>query len=263
MPADDVSQCLIDAVESDILPRLLKVSLRAETAAASAPGEDASPLNIPPPDIEHFCRILLDGSLHESFEFVEDLARRGLPVAQIYTGPIAGAARLMGRMWEEDRMSFVDVTLGISRLHMILRRFSTRFGRRIPDNGRSVPALFAVTPGETHALGLVMIADFFAREGFETRVEIDPTMQDLVDAVRDPAIRLVGLSATISGSLPVMKRTIAALRQAVAGREVAILAGGAAFTEIADTDIMARDLGADQIVTDIDAALDMARRLVD
>ncbi|MEL6476922.1 MAG: cobalamin-dependent protein [Pseudomonadota bacterium] len=249
----DAHECLAQAVETDIVPRLLAASRASDTEPAGAIGD--------PGDLDRFCAILLGGTLEDSIDFVEDLVRRGQALDRIYLGQVAGAARRLGVLWEEDTISFAEVSMGLSRLHMLLRRLSPSFGKDRTAAGPT--ALLAVTPGETHALGIVITADFFARAGFATRVELAPTLDDLLDHLRDPELRLVGLSASASRFLPVMTETISALRRARADSPIAIMAGGAAFDRLEDRDAAARQVGADSIATDPEQAVQTARSLID
>ena len=41
---------------------------------------------------------------------------QGLPLDAIYVQGVSGAAQLLGQWWDQDRVSFVDVTLGANRL---------------------------------------------------------------------------------------------------------------------------------------------------
>ena len=48
--------------------------------------------------------------------------RDGLPVERVLLDLLAPSARLMGEMWTADQVSFVDVTLGLSRIQQMLRQ---------------------------------------------------------------------------------------------------------------------------------------------
>lgn len=52
----------------------------------------------------------------EAIVFIEDMMDRGLLVERVMLGILAPSARLMGDMWTADLVSFVDVTLGLSKI---------------------------------------------------------------------------------------------------------------------------------------------------
>jgi diguanylate cyclase (GGDEF)-like protein len=72
----------------------------------------------------------------------------------------------------------------------------------------------AAVEGEQHALGLRMASDVIELAGYETTyLGADVPMVDLLQAVAARAPNVVGLSATMPGSIPMLERTIADIRR--------------------------------------------------
>lgn len=242
-------RCIAEAVEADVLPRLLAVAGLAEPEK-HAVGD--------PVELEVFCDLLLADGLTDSFNFIETSIRRGRSLEKIYLNQIVPAARRFGFMWEQDVIGFSEVTLGLARLQQIQRRLSPSFVNSSPEPRVAVnrpKALFTTTPGDTHALGILLVADFFARAGFATSVEVNPTTADLARRVVGEGIGLLGISAGASRFVADLTDTITTLRAAAGGRPLTVLAGGFAF--MVEDPPTAEMIGADHVVCDPQKAIDL------
>ena len=63
-------------------------------------------------------------------------------------------------MWEDDRVSFADVTVALCRLHDVMRNLSSSQPPATDTLPQGRRALLVPMPGEQHTFGLVMVADF-------------------------------------------------------------------------------------------------------
>lgn len=90
-------------------------------------------------------------------------------------------------------------------------------------------ALFAVTPGDHHSFGLVMVVEYFRRAGWRTVCMPSASVDDLADAVRSEWFDLVGFSMANDRWLAALPPVIASVREASLNREVKVIVGGRAF----------------------------------
>lgn len=137
----------------------------------------------------------------------------GLSPEMVYLGLLAEAARLLGRWWEEDRVSALEVVLAAGRVYALMRSLRRLFGPPVLRGGQ-YRALFATTPGETHSIGVTMAADLMARHGWEIDLRAGLSHDDLVAEVRDSGHHIIGLSASAPRMLFPLARLIVALRVA-------------------------------------------------
>ena len=164
--------------------------------------------------IQQLCAALLDDDPDLAHSYVDRLLDCGVSVEALYETYIPRAAHLLGEMWVEDRLSFTGVTLGMARLTEIFRRLSPIFLKSRKTARADRCALLALTPGETHSLGVVMAADHFQRYGWTVRVELqaDPSRLAQIAAAQD--FDLIGLSAGARRLLPMICETVTMLRRA-------------------------------------------------
>ena len=195
-------------------------------------------------EMSAFCRALVAEDDQAAIEFVERCRKEGHSLEAIYLGYLCEAARALGRLWDDDRISFVDVTLGTSRIYAIMRAIGPRFRSPTHINERS--AVFASVPGETHTLGIDMAADIFRQDGWEIILKTGRTHDALVTEIEDLAPKLVGLSSAGAHSIDALARLVVALRLANPGG--CILVSGNALTEAGeiienmDIDAVAEDI---------------------
>ena len=159
----EVIPCLL--VSHDILPHGL------------APGTGA----VDPVEVAAFAPLAVTLEAHELLAEVEAFARRGLSVERIFIEVLAPAARWLGEEWTEDRIDFLDVTMGLWRLQEVLRELAARYPSCGFDRSAPRSALFAPMPGDQHSFGASMIDECFARAGWDTELLLSPTRTSLLE----------------------------------------------------------------------------------
>jgi hypothetical protein len=179
--------------------------------------------------VEQLCAALVEETPRIAHAYVDRLIDCGVSIEAIYGTYIPRAAARLGELWLEDRLGFTAVTLGMARLTELFRRVRPTFlsgGPSRPDAERVGSALFALAPGETHALGVVMAADCFQRHGWSVRVELRSDARHLAETLRGDAFDVVGLSAGSRRMIPAVRDAVARMRD-VAPPSTRFLLGGA------------------------------------
>ena len=246
---DRVSR-LVDAIEHDIIPRLVRA--HAQSPQPAAPGIKPGPA-----EVASFTAHVLARDDDAIQAQLGALRASGVSVESIYVDLLAPAARHFGTLWDDDRCHFADVTVGLGRLQQIMRSLSAAFGTDIdpPAGGRR--ALLMPAPGEQHTFGLSMVAEFFARAGWEVIGVMDPMSTHLEDKVSSEWFDLVGISAGTTTRLDELRDCIAAVRRHSHNRAVVVMVGGPLFVVHPE---LIEAIGADGVVTDGQQAPQWAER---
>jgi 5-methyltetrahydrofolate--homocysteine methyltransferase len=125
----------------------------------------------------------------------------------------------------------------------------------VPPAGKVVIGTVA---GDLHDIGKNLVVMMLEGGGFDViDVGTDTAPDKFVAAVKAEKPDLVGLSALLTTTMPVMQKTIDALTEAGLRGSVKVMIGGAPVTQV-----YADEIGADGYAPDAASAVDLARALV-
>lgn len=232
------SQLPEDSVESLAREVIRRLTERDGSLSVAAPSDD---------EIARLCEALLSSDDHAGADFIQKIETDGATIEIVYLEYLARAARMLGVWWEEDKISFMSVTLGTSRMFAIMRGLHHRFASSQPSQKRK--ALFASVPGETHTLGVRMAADLFRRDGWEISLKLGVSHVELVEYVEGSDAVLIGLSAGGAHSITALSQLVVALR--ISKPSAKIFVSGNAAVVAAETISL---LGVDGIAADVQSA---------
>ena len=209
-------------------------------------------------EIDILCAALLSDDDAAADRIITEARRDGVPVDAIYLGYVAGAARLLGQMWEDDRASFVQVTLASGRLYRIIRGLRHIVGPTIVRGRHQRPALFALVPGETHSLGIEIATDLFRREGWDVDLSMHASHDGLLEQAEERSYRAVVLVAHSDRMIAPLTKLVLALR--IAQPLAHVVVAGNILNH--DPDV-SKLVGADAVIEDIETAVATLRAIVD
>ena len=246
---------LVRTIETEIIPRLM-LAHRATVTVHDAPVGRAALAA----DVEELTRLILAHDVATAAAFVQALRARGLSADAICLDLLAPVARRLGELWTDDRCSFSEVTIGLWRLQQVMRELAPPGEQRLDAPAADLRILLAPAPGEQHTFGLMMVAEFFRRAGWDVQDETPNDRASLIEAVRAEAFDVIGLSASCEGRLEELAVTIRAVRRASANRGIGVLVGGPLFSAHPEH---LHFVGADAIAGDARESPVQAQGLVD
>lgn len=251
MPRQRRMALLARVVQSEILPRL------AHTRAATSATESASATT--KDDTQALVGILLTQPAANAIAFVKVLRERGAIPASLFLGILTDAARQLGVLWEDDRCSFSDVTIGVCHLQQVVRDLSPSFQLAAVGRPHADTVLLLPAPGEQHSLGLVMLSEFFRREGWHVVGGPASSGNDAVRLVRSAWVDVAGFSIGSDHLLGGLAACITALRKASRNKDINVMVGGPMLLRYPD---LVKRTGADTAATDAPGAVREARALL-
>ncbi|WP_322893533.1 MULTISPECIES: cobalamin-binding protein [unclassified Yoonia] len=163
-------------------------------------------------EIDLLCAALLSADDKAADQFILAARRDGVQPGAISRGYVAGAARQLGEMWDDDRISFIDVTLACGKLYGIIRGLRHVLAPTLVEGRESRPALFALVPGETHTLGIEIATDHFRRDGWEVDMLIGLDHDSLLNEADRRHYQAIVLVANSDRMLEPLTRLSLALR---------------------------------------------------
>lgn len=244
---------IASTIETAIIPRLM---LLHGTGADQAAGNGADMNDLSPQastraraanKVESFIELTLHEDNALAFNYLESLMTEGMPVESLLVDVLAPAARTLGDMWEADLISFMDVTLGLSRIQQLLRQIRQTTQGRIPLEAVKGRALLVPAPGEQHTFGLRVVEEFLLRDGWDVRSDLGADEDEIIRLVSEDDYIFVGLSLSGHRLLPELRSTIRNIRANSRNRNIQVMVGGVFFAEHPEA---VRDVAADAMIID-------------
>jgi len=255
--SDECKGSLRSVIESQIIPRLLQ----AHSLGNASNAQDFNTAYAPDDaQVQDFAKLCVQASPEQATAHVRQLQREGVSNNDIFLKLIASAARCLGTWWEEDRIDFTVVTLGLLHMQQLTHELGYDYHAAPKSAGPVRRVMLASAPGSQHILGLVMVSEFFRKEGWQVVVEIANTEAEIYQAAANEWFDLVGLSVGLVEQIPTLTALISRVKKASRNPDTPVLLGGPAFFK---ETVQAPSLGADGISLDALHGLELASKLVD
>lgn len=238
---------IADLVWDEIVPRLNNLGIA-----------DARLVHPSAADVAELARLILGPDDVEATRFVAGLRRQGLTIDVVYGELLEPAAQLLGQLWDQDEVDFIDVTLGVGRLQALMSVFNLTHELSVRPDRRRVFML--TVPGEQHGFGITMVERFLEAGGWQVTSERELPLARLAKRVEDEWFAVVGLTLSSACNLDKAAAAVAAIRARSCNRDVGVMVGGPVFST--DPHLAAR-IGADGTAASAPAAVVLAQRLLD
>jgi methanogenic corrinoid protein MtbC1 len=239
-------------VETDIIPRLKLLHPQL------APPVDAPLVKPDAQQIEAFTQLLFGSDVSAASEAVKDHLAKGHSAESMFLELLAPAASLLGRLWDEDLCDFIEVTVGVARLQVLLSQYRSDAPVSDPDEDRS--ALLMGAPGELHTFGVAVVEQFLQVAGWQVTSGLASSAKQIADLVGSTKFDVVGLTLSCESRLDGLAASIRSVRKVSRNRSVGIMVGGPVFL---DKPELVERVGADASAVDAPTAVLLAQRLYD
>ena len=252
---------LFAALQAEIIPRLGIASRVPEshlTLVRTAPGDEQATFS--PPERHAFITALLsdDGAL--AGDLADAYLAHGRAPETILMELFAWSARELGELWSDDQVSFVDVTIGLCRLHEALHRISEQSDAPAKPEAAEAPTiLIAVAPGEQHVFGVLMAGELFRKQGWSVTTETSGDAATITALMASRRYDMAGLSISHDGATDGVTRLIKAMRKASKNPAIKLVVGGQIFEQ---SPHIAQEIGADGIAGRGLDAPELARKML-
>ncbi len=203
-----------------------------------------------------YLQAVLEGDSRGAIDLLVAAAENGTSVQTLYLDVLLAAQREVGELWHLGDVGVAEEHYVTTTTERAMAVLAQRAERR-PEVGKTVVA--AAVAGNTHGLGVRVLADFFEIGGWQSIcLGADVPPSEVATAAVYFEADLVVLSAALAVQLQTVAQSVEALR-ALDSRDVKVLVGGVAFSEAPD---LWQRLGADGYAPAADAAVDLGARLL-
>ncbi|MBN1383364.1 MAG: corrinoid protein [Elusimicrobia bacterium] len=199
---------------------------------------------------------LIKGQAVKVKELVQQAVDEKMPADKILQEGLIAGMDVVGTKFKANEIYIPEVLIAARAMQAgmnILKPILAKSGAK--PAGR-----FAIgtVKGDVHDIGKNLVAMMMEGAGFEvTDLGTDAPPEKFVAAAKEKNIQILGLSALITTTMPIMRDTIIALEKAGLKGKVKTMIGGAPITQS-----FADEIGADGYAPDAASAVDKAKELI-
>jgi methanogenic corrinoid protein MtbC1 len=205
---------------------------------------------------DEFLSALIDRDAARARAVVEDGVAAGVPPGDIELDVVQPALYDVGHHWAIGDLNVAEEHYATGVAQGVVALLGARM--RVPPSGGRL-AVVTATPGELHALGPRIVADFLEADGWEVlHLGASTPAADLAQLVDHECPDLVALSTSTAGSVPGIAEVLGRLRP-LRPRPFVVV-GGQFWT--AEASRSAHELGADAVARDPRMLVALARNRI-
>lgn len=207
-------------------------------------------------DLKKLYNAVLNGDLKTAVAATKEALAEGADPLEMISGYMVPAMSEVGRRYECEEYFVPELLLAARAMKGSLELIRPLLSARgVEPAGRVV---IGTVKGDLHDIGKNLVASLLEGGGFEV-VDLgsDVAPEKFVQAVKDRNANIVCLSALLTVTMPAMKTTMEALKNAGVRDRIKVMIGGAPVTQQ-----YADEIGADGYGENASVAVNLARRLV-
>lgn len=202
---------------------------------------------------------VVNGNIQEAQDGVNEALAANVPADKILNEALIPAMTEVGCLFEAQEFYVPEMLISAKAMQSglkILKPLLTSQANQ-PGGQTSPKAAFGTVKGDLHDIGKDLVILMLEGAGFQvTDLGVDVPPEKFIQAVNDGA-QIIGMSAMLTTTMPSMKVTIDALKEAGARDKVKVIVGGAPLSQS-----YADHIGADGFSKDASAAVRKAKELI-
>ena len=207
-------------------------------------------------DLQSLHDAILKGDAKTAKAVTEQALAAGIEPLQLVQDFMVPAMGEVGRRFECEEYFVPELLLSARAMKNSLELIRPRLvASGVQPTGRVV---VGTVKGDLHDIGKNLVAAMLEGGGYEViDLGVNVTPEQFVAAVKEKGAQIVALSALLTTTMPAMKTTVEALKQAGVRDQVKVLIGGAPISQR-----FADEIGADGYAESAAGAVGLARRVV-
>lgn len=206
--------------------------------------------------IQQIYEAVLEGQSPEVQSKVQAALDAGCDPAEILNGGMIGAMAEVGRLFESGEYFVPEMLISARAMQAGMTILKPHLqASDIKSAGR---VIIGTVKGDLHDIGKNLVLMMLEGAGFTViDLGVDVPPEAFIDAVTNKGAQILGMSALLTTTMPSIKLSIDAIREAGIRDKVKIMIGGAPVTQS-----FADEVGADGYSPDAASAADLAKLLI-
>jgi len=205
-------------------------------------------------ELKEISDCLIKGQAHKVKELVQRALGENIPPEKILKEGLIAGMDYVGQKFKANEFYIPEVLIAARAMHAgmdILKPLLVKSGVK-----RTGKFAIGTVKGDLHDIGKNLVAMMMEGAGFEViDLGIDVAPEKFVEVAKKENVHIIGLSALLTTTMPVMKVVIDTLKKS--GINVKVMVGGAPVTQS-----FADEINADGYAPDAASAVDKAKELL-
>ena len=234
---------LIREVVSTQLPDLIGEIERKVDASASRTSSNQNWVQSPQTKPNQYCNTLDEEEINKltnllldtkegSFELaITILKTHGASINYIVLELIPEIARQFGKQWEDDSLSFADVSIGVNKLERVIHKLDYLFQANQLNRQQNKAIFITGFPGSQHSLGSLIFANFLIFSGWQVHRPNQVNLDSIVHGVSSKMLQAIAISISTNEQLDRLPDLINTLRQKSQNPKIIVLIGGPLYNK--------------------------------
>ena len=207
-------------------------------------------------DVDNIREPLIAGDIHRLVESVQSAIDQGISAKDILNNGLIAAMDVVGDKMESGEMFIPEVlrcAKAMSQAVDILKPLLSA-----EDSSAVGKILIGTVKGDLHDIGKNLVSMMLESGGFDLiDLGVDTAPETFIDSIGEHQPQILGLSALLTTTMPMMRQTIEAIKDAGLRSGLKIIVGGAPITQS-----FAEEIGADGYAPDAGSAVKLCKRFV-
>jgi 5-methyltetrahydrofolate--homocysteine methyltransferase len=205
--------------------------------------------------LESIYDAVLNGDNKKSAAETEAALKSGVKAEDILHKACIPAMAEVGRLFEEGEKFVPEMLISARAMQAAMALLRPELVKA--DVKTLGTVLIGTVRGDLHDIGKNLVKMMLEGAGFEVvDMGVDVSPQKFVDTAREKKAQIIGLSALLTTTMPAMKTTVLAVKEAKL-TQTRVVIGGAPITAA-----FAKEIGADGFAPDAASAVEVVRQLV-
>jgi len=207
-------------------------------------------------DLKPLYEAVLEGDAPTTKSLVEQALAEGVDPQSLLNDYMIPAMDEVGRRFELNEYFVPELLIAARAMKSGLALIRPLLAERGAKTAGRV--VIGTVRGDLHDIGKNLVAAMLEGGGFEViDLGVDVTPEKFIEAVKERDAQIIAMSALLTTTMPGMKTTIEALKEAGLRDSVKVMVGGAPVTQR-----FADEIGADGFSDNANGAVRIARQMV-
>lgn len=235
---------LIMEVFSTQLPRLVEeIERKVEGANKPKASNEDGWIEAPAPTLSQQGEVLGDEEIDRitqlllstedgAFELaITVLKTHGVSINYIVLDLIPTIARRLGKQWEDDTLSFAEVSIGTNKLERVIHKLDYLFQVTQLEKRGDHSILISVFPESQHSLGTLILSNYFIHSGWRVYRPENNSLRSISRELESNNHDAIAISISCDEQLEQLPNTISVLREKSKNPKIKVLIGGPLYNK--------------------------------